>query len=260
MFNGKYAAYTPAVRIATKKSLFFLLIGIVAISLVGLLVAEASGRISRRRAERLLHGLRQLQVGKSTVEDARGLIVGFGGGNAPYDHSGCTAKHCTFEVVLRHNPPLVRLWGPWMFNGDATWRVVHIFPSFGLQDWHAGATVSVDGGFVTQSRYGVLVRGKDGGVLGREIEEFSALPEYRRDDMTRRSYRVSPFIITTLGGGRGIRSSLTTGATLEERNRAYDVNFDCLTRLRGCSSLDQFAPKSASDLVRERNYIGSPHP
>jgi hypothetical protein len=243
------------VRDAKKKRPAYLLIGILAITLLVCLVVEVSVRISRRRAEQLLHDLRQLQVGKSTFEDARALIMGFGGGISPYDHSGCSPAHCTFEVVLTHYPPLVRVWGPSLLNGETTWQVVRVFPPLGLQDWQAGATVQVDRGIVTHVSYGVWVRGSGGFVLGRDTDEFLVIPQYLRDRMGQRSYYVSWANITTVGGGEGILSTLTPQANAEERNHAYDVDFDCLTMLGGCTSLCQIAPTSFADLVKDSHQM-----
>ena len=57
--------------------------------------------------------------------------------------------------------------------------------------------------------------------------------------------------ITTVGGGEGIQSILTGQANTEERNRAYDFDFDCLTRPGGSTSLCQIAPFAFADFLKE---------
>jgi hypothetical protein len=177
--------------------------------------------------------------------------VAHGGGVSPFDHSGCNLTHCTFEVAIKHYPLLMEVWGPSLLSMETTWQVVRVLPAIGLQDWHAGATVLVDGGIVTKVNYGVFVRGNGGSVLGRHTDELLVKPEHLRERMGQRSYFVSWFNITTVGGGEGIKSTLTPQANAEERNRAYDVDFGCLTKLGGCTSLRQMAPNAFADLVKE---------
>ena len=246
-----------------KKILGYLLVGLAAVVVLALSVAEVSARIYRRRAERLLHDLRQLHVGKSTFEDARAVILAHGGGAEADERSGCSPAHCKFEVELRHDLPLIRLWGRFLGNMSyqTTFRIVHVFPSLGLQDWWTGAIVTVDGGIVNDVWYhvgvrssGVCVSGCDW-VLGRSIRDYKVLPAYLRERMGQRSYSVTHLVITTFGGGEGIDSTLTPQATVEERKRAYDFDFDCLTRLGGCTSLCQFAPSAFADLVKETHHL-----
>jgi hypothetical protein len=239
---------------AKKKVCAYLFIGIVAFTVVAVLAAQASARVSRRRAEQLLHDLRQLQVGKSTFEEARSMVMGHGGEVSRFDHSGCSPAHCTFDVTIHHYPLFVELWG-WYLSEEAILRVLRVFPLLGLQDWEAGATVRVDGEVVTQVNYSVLVRAGGGWVLGRATDEFLEVPPYLRPRMGQRSYFVNWVNITTPGGGEGIQSTLTPEASDQERNRAYDFDFDCLTRLGGCSSLCQSAPVSFADLVKESNEM-----
>jgi hypothetical protein len=146
-------------------------------------------------------------------------------------------------------------WFMSVMNDEMTFRVVHLFTCLGLQDWQAGASVQVDRGIVTHIGYGVLVRGRGDWVLGRTTDEFQSVPVYLQDRMGQRSYFVNEFNITTFGGGEGIESSLTPLASTEEKDRAYDLDFDCLTKLGGCTSLCQIAPSSFADLAKETHYL-----
>ncbi len=83
--------YIRAVRHANKRFLALLLIGFIAASLLVFVAAKVSAHISRRRAEHLLHDLRELQVGKSTFENARVLIERHGGGDLPPEN--CTNEN-----------------------------------------------------------------------------------------------------------------------------------------------------------------------
>lgn len=222
-------------RNAKKKIATYLLIGIVALTVATVLGAKVSARIYRQRAMRLLHAIRQLQVGKSTFDEARAVIVGHGGGVSPYDHSGCSPAHCTFEVALRHYPLFVDVWGRYLLT-ERTWQIVHLFPLLGVQDGWGGAEVRVDNGIVTQVGYGIAARGSGDEVLGRTVDEFKVIPEYLQDRMGQRSYFVNGVNITTTGGGEGIESTLTPQASAEERDRAYDIDFDCLTKMGGCTA------------------------
>jgi hypothetical protein len=237
-----------------KRRAKFGLVGLVAVITLPVVVAEVSAHVYRRRAERLLYDVRQLQVGKSTFEDARAVIVAHGGAVSPYDHFGCSPTHCTFEVGLEHYPLFMKVWGRFI-SGETLCHVLRILSRCGLLDLSAGITVTIERGIVTHTGYGVLVRGNDALVLARQVDEFKVMPEYLRNRAGQRSYFVDWVNITTVGGGEGIHSILTPQANAEERNRAYDFDFDCLTKLRGCTSLCQFAPSAFADLVKESHYM-----
>ncbi len=105
----------------------------------------------------------------------------------------------------------------------------------------------MDGGIVTSLEYGVYVRGRDGRLLGHEALEINAFPKDRRDRLGPRSHFVRWANITTDFGGEALTSTLTPQANAEERNRAYDFGFGCLTRLGGCTGLCQLAPSAFAD-------------
>ena len=216
--------------------------GVAAVAVLAISIEEVYAHICRRRAERVLHDVRQLQVGKSTFEDARAVVLRNRGGVSPYDHRGCSTAHCTFEVVLKHYPILLEVWGQESL-------LLHVLPRLGLQVWEGGGDVRVDAGIVTCVTYGVLVRGSGGWLLGHEAEEFKAVPKYLQDRTGQRSYFVRWANITTPGGGEGIISTVTLQANPKERNVAAD--FDCLTRLGGCTSLCQIAPAAFADYVKQ---------
>jgi hypothetical protein len=77
-----------------------------------------------------------------------------------------------------------------------------------------------------------------------------AVPKYLQDRMGQHAYYLDWFNITTEGGGEGIECRLTPQAKGEERNRAYDFDFGCLTRWGGCTSLCQLAPAAFADYVK----------
>ena len=237
-------------RLPITRFVCYLLVGLAVVAVLAITVEEVSAHIYRQRAERLLHDVRQLQVGKSTFEDARALIVGHGGGVSPYDHSGCSPTHCTCEVALKHYPFFIEVWARFL-NVEMLCQMLRVFPALGLQDWWGGANVRVDGGVVTHVWYGVFVRGSGGWVLGHTIDEFKVMPEYLRDRMRQRSYAVGWFNITTEGGGEGVSSTLAHEASAEERERAYGLDFGCLTRRGGCTSLCQLAPTAFADFLKE---------
>jgi hypothetical protein len=261
--RGSLRSFRSDLDMPRKRTLGYLLVGLIAVTVLALSVAEVSARISRRRAERLLHDLRQLQVGESTFEDARAVILKYGGEAETDDHSACSRAHCKFWVELRHDLPLIRVWFRFVHNMsyERMFRIVQVFPGLGLQDWWTGASVTVVGGTVKDVLYNVGVRGSGDWasgrdwVLGRSVCEFAALPAYLQERMGQRSYSVRHYVITTLGGGEGIQSILTPHANAEERRRAYDFDFACLTKVGGCTSLCQFAPSAFADLVKEIHHL-----
>jgi len=236
-------------RLPITRFICFLLLGLAAVAVLAVSAEEVHARIYRRRAERLLQEIRQLRIGKSTFEDARAIMMRNGGGVSPYDHTPCSPAHCTFDVELKHYPFLMEHW-PQFLSPEAD-RVLRMLPHLGLQDGWGGADARVDRGIVTHLDYGVFVRGSGGWVLGRNSAEDQEVPKYLEDLARHRSYYLHWFNITTEGGGEGIESRVTHQASAEERYRAYDFNFDCLTRLFGCTSLCQFAPAAFADCVKQ---------
>ena len=198
-------------------------------------------------------------MGKSTFEDARAVILRHGGGLstlAEFDPTTCSPEHCGFEARIIHYPLLLDRWGQHL-NLHASYRLVRELPRFGLQDWDCWAEVWVNKGRVTYVGYEAIVRGSQGWVLGRHIEEFKTVPEYLSRHWGQRSYYLLWFNITTVGGGEGIDSVLTPQASTDERERAHSLDFQCLTKRGGCSSLCQFAPTAFADFVKETGRVPS---
>ena len=241
-------------RLPITRFICYFLMGLVGVAVLAISAEEVSTRIYRRKAEWLLSDLRQLQVGKSTFQDARAVIMRHGGGVSPFDHSGCSPAHCTFDVGLEHYPFFIKVWARFL-NVDILFHVLRALPALGLQDWASGADVRVDGGVVTHVSYSVLVRVSGGWVVGRTTDEFKVIPEHLQSDMGQRSYFVHWSNITTLGGGEAIRSALTPQANAEERRRAYDFDYNCLTKLGGCTGLCQVAPSALADFLKETGQM-----
>jgi len=237
-------------RLPITRFICYLLMGLAVVAVSAISVEEVSTRIYRRRAERLLHDLRQLQVGKSTFEDARAVIARYGGGVSRYDRTPCSPAHCTLDVGLKHYPFFIEHWPRYLSPG-MQYRVLRVFPPLGLQDGWGGAAVRVDRGIVAGLSFAVFVRGSGGWVLGRNTVEGVAVPKNLQDRMGQRAYYLDWLNITTEGGGEWIEARLTPQANEEERNRAYDFDFDCLTRWGGCTSLCQLSPAAFADYVKE---------
>jgi hypothetical protein len=228
--------------------------GLAAVAVLAISVEEVSNRIYRRRAERLLQDIRQLRVGKSTFENARALILRYHGGVSPYDHAPCSPAHCTFEVALKHYPFFIEHWGQFL-NSETGYRLLRMLPHLGLQDGDCGADVRVDRGIVTHLDCGVYVRGSGGWVLGRRIVEDETAPKYILDRMADRAYYLRYSNITTAGGGEAIETDLTPQANADERKRACDLDFGCLTKRGGCTSLCQLAPAAFADYVKQTGWM-----
>jgi hypothetical protein len=234
---------------AKKRILGYLLVGVVAAAILEVSAAEIAARIERRRAERVFADVKQLVVGKSTYEEARAMMLRHRGVPPSDDHASCSREHCTFEVKLRHDPPLAGIWSSLRY--DWMVRLLRVACLLGLQDWWCGASVTADQGVVTRVGYGVAVRRSAGWVLGRETDEFKTMPGY----LGRRSHRIDRLNMTTFGGGEALKSTLDTKVTAAERSAAYDYNFDCLTKLGGCSSMCQFAPRATADYVKQTRSL-----
>jgi len=155
--------------------------GLAAVAVLIISVAEVSNYIYRRRAERLFNDIRQLQVGKSTFEDARAVILRHGGGPSALveDHpSGCSPAHCGFVARVEHDPLPQLRWDHEALTVYIYDRFLFDLVSLGLQDWECRAVVWVNRGLVTYVGYEAFVRGRYDRVLGRFIEERSAAPEF----------------------------------------------------------------------------------
>ena len=219
-----------------------LLMGIAAVAVVATSVEEVYVHICRRKAERVLHAVRQLQVGKSTFEDARAVMIHNGGTVWPHEHSDCSPAHCSFVIVLKHHSLLL--------PGD-----VDFPPRLGLQARDGGPGVEVDAGVVTSVTYEADVRGSGGWLLVYELFDINAFPKGPIGKIGRRPYSVRSTNITTEGGGGGLMTTLTSQANAEERNHAFEFNFDCLTKFGGCTSLCQLAPGTFADYVKQTGHM-----
>ncbi len=219
----------------------YLLVGLVALVVVPLSVAEVSARMARRKAERLLHDIRQLQVGKSTFEAARAFIAAHGGSVAP----GCTSAHCSLKARVESYPPLMNVWG--RFSGAETEdRLLRALRYVGLQYWFVRCDVTVGGEIVTEAESTILVLARGGWALEREMVDAETIPGYVPGEPDLPAYSVN-WMFFSQSLGEGLRSRLTPAANAEQRSRAYDFNFDCLTTLGGCASLCKLAPAAFAD-------------
>ena len=59
-------------------------------------------------------------------------------------------------------------------------------------------------------------------------------------------------------GGSGTGALLNTGATPEEKRRAYDINFDCLTSVRECRKACELMPSAWREQVQRHRTEGRP--
>ena len=195
--------------------------------------------ITRRRAERLLSEVKALKLGESTASDAQQLVDRYGGWTQQENDSICSGSDCLFfaiPVSNRITESLLR----------ARWLIGHITcvwlnPCCDLLQWRAmGVGIHAEGGKITQIEISLETRRNDGFLLVGRLELVPSLQEV--SEPLRPGYSPGRFHITTPGGGAGVSAMVTPRASCEDRGRAFDLNLQCISSIRGCTELREIMP------------------
>jgi len=137
----------------------------------------------------------------------------------------------------------------------------------GLRFWLAGASFRVVEGRVQSHSGMVAVEGPEHRWRNVMWELSAAMPEPEAGDF---DYFTPDLSACTLyvkrhflswgldPGGGGLSAQLTAHASEEEKRKAFNINWSCLTKLGGCSSNAELAPELAeytNDCVRGEKLV-----
>jgi hypothetical protein len=163
-------------------------------------------RLSRNRAEAFLRETGRLAVGKTSFRDAEAVL-------APYRHhvsysDRCTPEHCLILFVFKN-----------------TWlRILHLAPAASF-----GGTLVFEND-VLVARITLLGQGECCAGHVTESTSFAEPADPAHPDFSVMLER------DKTGHPQKAMVELTPRASVEQRQEAYDVNLDCLSRVGGCKA------------------------
>jgi hypothetical protein len=228
-------------------------------------LTAAYTRYEAHRATALLAEVSQLQIGDSE-ESALPLVTRNGGFKwspeplppkeqwiepEEYDYQQRLVSDYKYEITVS---PFGNMSRP--MPGSQT---LHDFlgsmpPSlraiFGLRDWGVTVEVSIRKGKLRSVSAMTLVEGCCG-WLGHEWELTDLMPH---SDMPHRAYLIGAANLTIPPrGGTAITNFFTPAASPEEGQIARNFNRACLTSVRGCAGLCDFAPRALEYLKQNHD-------
>jgi hypothetical protein len=190
-------------------------IALIVVCLVAFVVAWVRTLPESGRAAAFMRDFTDLEVGKSTFEDAKVLAQRHGG--KPEPGSGpCTYEGCTFQF-LYENKPL---------------SSTHVVPYVGF----LGTMVVKNG--VLAERYIHYVRYSKR-PFAYNVDEMT--PEARG---TRGLMGLARMQVDTAGLAGAISIGLAPSSSADQRRRAYALNLSCLSRLFGCGGPSEIFPNN----------------
>jgi hypothetical protein len=172
-------------------------------------------RDSLLRASTLVRAVRDIQPGKSTFLDAERFASQYGG----HSEDTCNQAQCRFDFFVDNSPLHQLKLAPWT---------------------RLTISLLVRDGRVTEINLSMLSRRSGtvfGNPFGASVTDKGCYPCYTgqqayflKVDSDEKS-RPDKIIV-----------ELSTVSTEAERNAAYAINVQCLSRLAGCTNLQQFLP------------------
>ncbi len=175
------------------------------IAAMGLMVLAAilTARETRKKAERCLQAVLNLELGQGKFEEAQRLKNEFGGIDNTPGANRCTPKSCNLIF------PFDNRWLHWLHLAPLTEFVVGL----GVRDGH-----------VIGRGLGYISYAEGGGWYS--VEESLARPAKKNFDI-----HVFP---DAKGLPAKVLVDFTTAASPGERQLAYAINLECLSKLREC--------------------------
>jgi hypothetical protein len=190
-----------------------------------------------RRAENLLRSIRALDMAKVTEAQADSIVQQYGGEAEGITSDGsCTSAHETYAAFVKsnfslwvgHKLPMLQ------FAGNRAWGVAASFQvdEEGLCrfDYSVVATVPHGSDLIeVNSAYWRLL-----GVFNYYVYDTAHAPQY----------------------SRGLRVTVDSAATTEQKRKALDFDLSCLTRFGGCKAGCELMPSAWLDYQREARKAG----
>jgi hypothetical protein len=182
----------------------------------------------RERLEVLVQSIKTLQVGVTTDEEVRALSERYGGRFAP---EGTFTEPRTSTYSLGFSSPYLQ-------GADG----LHTLP--GRRLWIADVELVIRDRRLVRTNIRFMVMRSDGYVLMSGVDVAQRGPSYPAEWA---SYEVfEPHVTGNLN--EGLKVLLSPEATTAERDKAFHINFSCLTALRECRHPCDVLPEAWHDL------------
>lgn len=182
----------------------------------------------RERLEALVQSIKSLQVGVTPDEEVRALSERYGGRFAP-EGTFTEPRTSTFSVDFS---------SPYIRGADG----FHTLP--GRRLWMADVELVITDRRLIRTFVRFMVMRSDGYVLMSGIDEAqrssSYPPEWARYEVFEPHYTGDP--------NEGLKVLLSPEATPAEKDKAFHINFACLTALRECRHPCDVLPEAWHDL------------
>ncbi len=224
------------------------------------LYVQASERLMRHRAERLLEVMRHLQAGESTWADLQGIMAQWGAwGN--YDGS-CTEEHCDYQITLSDiaGGPRFAILASGLGHGHSTSAFLRVTLQQGIvKRTSFSLWVQVPKGYGTRwerqepqdpgyvpyssGEYTLMARASS-------LLELSRLCCYWPQPVPHPNYDVRK--PDGCEGCLSIWTDFLPQTSQADRLRLTAINFDCVTRWRPCADEEDIMPGVGVEYQQER--------
>lgn len=173
------------------------------------------------------------------------------------EENPCTPQDCVYTAVIS-------TFGLSNFEGYGIWPEesagevlsaldTEVLNRLGIRYWLVDARLELVNGRAQSYTGDVIVEGPQHRWLhsGWSVASAMPVPLVQAYDDTTIDPSVCAFFVTTHhlsmadGMGAGLYAHLTVQATEQQRRKAFNVDWRCLTKLGGCTTLSEFAPDSA---------------
>lgn len=199
----------------------------------------------REKAEELLHDIEALKIGESTELDAARILERYDGERIPSGYtefSECYSKAPVYHVDVSSNL--------WFYRRPKL--VLRLLAPLGLRPWESHSLIVVKDEQILCANFSLNIFRSDGLMLAAHVRT------------ERRPKRAPPDYPTYIGTGvvfsgapgDGLSVELAHDATPEERQRAFNINFDCLNGVGQCLQACELMPFVYREMVRERQADG----
>ena len=201
-------------------------------------------------ARQMIGDLRTLRLGQSTTADVLPIVHRYAGTGSTSGPSGapCPPDNCSYFM---HVVPLsgeghgrIMLWirekAGDLMNLEGTRYL-------GIRPWFASGSVTLENGKVKDYGASVIVGGPCEKLLHASWEVAEDFPELGHGEkwpnMVSDNLMIQWHSVISYESGEGLTAYLRPPATPEERQAAFNLNMDCLTRMgNGCFLLSDILP------------------
>jgi hypothetical protein len=223
-----------------------------------LLIGHAATFHFYHKALKLLAVVQTIEAGKTSAEEVKEIAARFDG--QQYDahsyssYGDSDKKYAQPDSCLDDSPSYSVAVSPPL----PLFKAIQEFPTLqflGLHPWFVSVGIQIKGEKVSCYSQLVWFIRRDGQQVGA-----SADLEQRNPDslFEKRPYQADSFVSRSFY--HKTRASVLTGASAQEKKRAFQMDISCIVSFRGCYFPCQIMPVAWMDSVRERQSYGGSLP